>query len=300
MITVGTSASSVESHTPLGNYANPASSISALRAAGITTEGVYWFSTPYSPSAFQAYCKFSYIDGNDWVLLLKVFNNADLPSGSGYWMDNKTFNDTDFNLTSGTWSKYRTWNYYPFSHLMMNMGGNFPPIMNFSSTNTMYKIIQGQLVNGQPAYNNAYLAVSTTPSLSGHATMDYSNATQFPMLSGSNFSRASGGQEQYINAYGICSWNGQASHANTYISDSANGSLPTVAYNGAWIGAPMDEVASWPFNVYNTNTGDTSDSGFGFGFNAGNGNRTGSCGIAEWQQTNDAVTTALPGYVWVR
>ena len=44
-----------------GSAGSPASSISALRTNGITTDGAYWFSTTKQPTAFQAYVKFNYI-----------------------------------------------------------------------------------------------------------------------------------------------------------------------------------------------------------------------------------------------
>jgi hypothetical protein len=268
---------------------NPASSIAALRSAGITTNGAYWLSTAKQATPFQAYCRFNYIDGGDWYLLLKVFNRSDMPSGSSYWVNTTTYNNSDFNLSNTTWAKYDTWNGIAFTKVMMDMGGKIPPIMNFSQSKTMAEAI---IASGSTLTSGGagYLVSSTDPSLPSTGNV-YSSIS---MKSGSNFSRQSGGLEPYIAGYGIGVLPGGSGHAIAGTSDASFGSLPTTYNNGAWIGAGLDDAAG------NSLTASTNgaDSGLGIGFNTGNVNRTGSAGYAEWQ--SGAITDTLPAYVWVR
>ena len=265
----------------------PASSISALRANGITTDGAYWFSTAKQATPFQAYVKFNYIDGGDWALLLKVHNQGDLPSGSPFWTNTTLSNSTDFNLTSGTWSKYATWNGIDFTRLMMVMtqGGvaKIPPIMIFSTSRTFAEAIT--LAGGTGAYggyNNIVKATSTDPAIGSSAS--YLTMT---MKSGTAFTDPAG-VEDIIQAYGIGMWGNNASNSTTAEGFASTGRA------GAWIGCPLDEGA----HTFNGDTNIGSDSGFGFGFAAGNVAKTGSAGYAEW--TNGSSTNTLPGYVWVR
>ena len=265
----------------------PAANAMGLRSLGITTDGVYWFSTRKQPTPFQAYVKFNYIDGSDWMLLLKVHNQGDLPSGSAYWTNSTLYNQTDFNLTSGTWSKYATWTGMPFTRLMMVMTQTtekVPPIMIFDTSRTFAEAIT--LAGGASAaagQNNIVKCTSTDPAIATSAT--YWNMT---MKSGSAFVDA-GGAEDCIQCYGIAMW---ANNSNQ--STTAEG-FSSVARAGAWIGCPLDEAAGHAFNV---DSSTVADSGFGFGASAGNPAKTTSVGYNEWTLTNS--TNTLPGYVWIR
>lgn len=272
----------------LGTVSNPAPSIAALRTNGVTTDGVYWFSTAKQLTPFQAYIRFNYIDGGDWALLLKVHNQGDLPSGSEFWTNNTLNNATDWNLTSGSWSKYATWNGIPFTRLMMVMTQNgspkVPPIMIFNTSRTFAEAIA--LAGGSTAaatQNNIVKADSTDPPM-GNSVTYWNMPTKF----GATFTDVPGVNEEIMQAYGIAMWANNAS--NSTIAEG----LPSVGRAGAWIGCPIDEGAH-PFNN-DSNTG--ADSGFGFGFAAGNPAKTSSAGYAEW--TNASSTNTLPGYIWVR
>ena len=263
--------------------ARPAASAAALRTAGVTTDGPYWFSTTANPTPFQSYVRFNYIDGGDWYLLLKVHNQGDMPSGSAFWQNSTLNNENDFNLTSGNWSKYATWNSFSFTRVMMVMtqGGTakVPPIMIYNSAfTTFHSAISGISVsNGAGQYCN-----STDPAIANDAR--YHSMT---MKSGTNFSDP-GGAEDIIQGYGIGMWANNASN-----STSAEGFAST-GRAGAWIGCALDEGG----HAFNNTTNSGSDSGFGFGFAAGNGAKTGSAGYAEW--TNGGSTNTLPGYVYIR
>lgn len=278
---------SLTSTNPLGSINNPASNVSALRTAGITTDGPYWFSTTKQATPFQAYVKFNYIDGGDWALLLKVHSQGDLPSGSSYWTNTALYNQNDFNLTSGTWSKYGTWNGIEFTRLMMVMtqGGvaKIPPIMIFNTSRTFAEAITlaggTAAANGQ---NNTVKADNTDPPRGNNVAY-----FSVPMKSGTAFTDA-GGVEEYMQGYGIGMWANNASNATTAEGFASTGRA------GAWIGCPLDDQGQ----TFNNNHNVGADSGFGFGFAAGNGAKTGSAGYAEW--TNSTSTNTLPGYVWVR
>ena len=268
----------------LGTAANPASNIAALRAAGNTTDGMYYFKNATSGSTtFQAYCKFNYIDGNDWYLLLKVHNQGDMTSGSTYWTNTTLYNETDSNLTSGTWSKYATWNYVPFTRVMMQMtqGGTtkIPPIMIYNTSRTFAQAITAA---GTPGNPTGVLCDSTDPVIPTSAT--YWNMA---MKSGTAFTDSSG-MEDIMQGYGIGSWANNASNSTTAEGYSSLGR------SGAWIGCPLDEGA----HTFNATSNTGADSGFGFGGGAGNTAKTFSAGYAEWSLS--ASTNTLPGYVWVR
>lgn len=260
------------------------SNITQLRNLGITTEGAYWFSTSAVPTPFQAYCRFNYIDGGDWYLLLKVHNQGDMPSGSAFWTNDSLNNATDFNLTSGNWSKYATWNAFSFNRVMMEMwqGGTrrIPPIMIYNSARSSFK--QAIIDAGTPANGSGLRCDSTDPQIGTSAT--YYN---MPMKSGSAFADV-GGSEDILQHYGI----------GCFQNNSSNGSpaegFASTGRAGAWIGAPMDE-GGHTFNAVGNSGG---DSGFGFGGSAGNPAKTWSAGYAEW--TNGSSTNTLPGYVWIR
>ena len=251
------------------------------------SNGTYWIKPTGVANAFQAYCKFNFLDSNHWVLMLKVHNQGDLPSGSSYWTNSTLYNETDFNLTSGTWSKYRTWIDYPFTRLAMVMtqGGSekVPPIMIFNTSRTFSDAITlSGGSNAASGQNNTVKCDSTDPSIATNAT--YHNVS---MKSGSNFTDV-GGAEDIIQGYGIAMWANNASNSTT-----AEG-LSSVGRAGAWIGCPLDE-GGHTFNA-NHNTG--ADSGFGFGASTGNTAKTTSAGYSEW--TNSTSTNTLPAYVYIR
>jgi len=271
----------------LGSQSNPAASPAALRAAGITTDNVYWYSTAQLAGPWQAYTRFNYLDGGDWLLLLKVYNQGDMPSGSPFWTNATLNNESEFNLRNGAWSKYATWNGYEFTRLAMVMTQNgsprVPPIMIFNTARTFAAAIT--LAGGATAasgQNNIVKADSTDPVIPTNAT--YYNV---PMKLGPQFIDTYGA-EDIMQAYGIAMWANNGTNANP-----AEG-LPSVARAGAWIGCPLDEVG----HTWNANSNSGSDSGFGFGMGAGNPAKTTSAGYGEW--TINASTNTLPGYVWVR
>jgi hypothetical protein len=289
------SAIALGSSTKVGlTSSTPASSIASLRSNGVTGDGVYWFSTNQNPTPFKMFCKFNYLDGGDWGLLLKVHNRADMPSGSAFWTNTTVNNADDWNLySSSTFSKYNSWNGVPFTRLAMDMGGRIPPIMIYNTSRTFAQAITASGATNSSAQTGLFCD-ATDPAFGPGAGHDYSSSSQFPMKVGSNFSRQSGGLEWYIQGYGIGSFANTAGHAIINTSDAAFGSLPTTAANGAWIGAPLDEGT----HTFNNPSNGGADSGFGFGMTCGNVNRTTSAGYAEWNsgQLNDT----LPGYVWIR
>jgi len=250
-------------------------------------DGVYWLKPTGVASAFQSYCKFNYLDGGHWALMLKVHNQGDLPSGSSYWTNSTLNNQTDFNLTSGNWSKYQTWVDYPFTRLAMVMTQSgtekVPPVMIFNTSRTFSAAITlaggATAANGQ---NNVVKCDSTDPAIGVNVT--YHNMT---MKSGTNFADV-GGLEDIIQGYGIAMWANNASNSTT-----AEG-LSSVGRAGAWIGCPMDEGG----HTFNNNHNGGSDSGFGFGASTGNPAKTTSAGYSEW--TNSSSTNTLPAYVYIR
>ena len=269
--------------------ASPASDITALRAAGITTDGMYWFDNSISNGTpFQAYCKFDYVDGNDWYLLLKVHNQGDMTSGNPLWTNTTLHNETDDDLTSGNFSKYATWNNIKFDHLMMEMHqdgiAKYPPIMNFTTERTFAEAITASggatAANGQ---NNLVAANSTSPS---YTTNVLYHDTAFE-YNGNTFTNT-GLFERYVQKYGIGMWSSDASNSTT-----AEG-FASVGRGGAWIGCPLDNNGI----TFGSNHGTRSDSGFGFGASGGNTPKTTSAGYCEWNGTSS--TNTLPGYVWVR
>jgi len=266
---------------------NPVSSAAQLRTNGITTDGVYWFSTPLVITPFQAYVRFNYIDGGDWYLLLKVHNQGDMPSGSTYWTNTTTWNSSDFNLTTGTWAKYQTWNAFGFTRVMMQMtqagATKIPPIMiwNNSITNFATAITTAGTVVST-ATPQGLRCDSTDPAIGVSATVG-----NVGMKSGTAFTSPPS-VEPIIQHYGISCWGGNSTNSTTAETFSS------VARAGAWIGCPLDE-AGHTFNNYSA-TG--ADSGFGMGCGAGNVAKTTSAGWCDW--TASASINALPGYVWIR
>ena len=272
----------------VGSQGNPATNIAALRAAGTTTEGLYYFDNSISNgNVFAAYCKFNYIDGNDWYLLLKVHNQGDMPSGSSLWTNTTLHNETDANLTSGNYAKYSTWNNIEFTNLQMEMHqdstAKYPPTMHFSTARTFAAAIT--LAGGTSAASNAnniVRATSTTPSYT--TNMKYHDAGF--EKNGNNFTDVGGG-EDFVNNYGISMW-----ATNSTNSTVAEG-YSSVGRAGAWIGCPVDEQ-----NYTFGNNSGGAGSGFGFGSGTGNPAKTTSAGYSEW--TNSTSTNTLPGYVWIR
>lgn len=270
----------------IGSQSNPAPDIISLRSGGVTADGAYWFSTSKQATPFQAYVKFNFIDGSDWALLLKVHNRGDMPSGSSYWTNTTLYNESDFNLTSGTWSKYATWNGIAFNRVAMEMAGRVPPVMIYNTARTF---AEAMALTSTSVNNGGLRADATDPAFGPGAGHDYSNSSAFPMKVGANFSRQPGGQEWYIQGYGINVWALNSSNSTTSVDG-----LASTGIAGARIGAPMDESTHTFNNASNTG----ADSGFGFGATAGNTPRTTSAGYIEWN--SGAITDTLPGYVWVR
>jgi len=266
---------------------NPATSAAQLRTNGITTDGVYWFSTAQVVTPFQAYVKFNYIDGGDWYLLLKVYNQGDMSSGSTYWTNNTTWNSSDFNLATGTWAKYQTWNAFGFTRVMMQMTQagvtKIPPIMiwNNSITNFATAITTAGTVVST-ATPQGLRCDSTDPAIAVSATVG-----NVAMKSGTAFT-STPSVEPIIQHYGISCWAGNASNSTTAETFSS------VARAGAWIGSPLDEGG----HTFNALASYGADSGFGFGCGAGNVAKTTSAGWGDW--TASASINALPGYVWIR
>jgi len=266
---------------------NPASSAAQLRANGITTDGVYWFSTSLVATPFQAYVRFNYIDGGDWYLLLKVHNQGDMSSGSTYWTNNTTWNSSDFNLTTGTWAKYQTWNAFGFTRVMMQMtqagATKIPPIMiwNTSITNFATAITTAGTVVAADT-PQGLRCDSTDPAIAVNATVG-----NVAMKSGTAFTSPPT-TESIIQHYGISCWGGNSTNSTTAETFSS------VARAGAWIGCVLNELG----HTFNALSPTGSDSGFGFGCGAGNVAKTTSAGWGDW--TAAASVNALPGYVWIR
>jgi len=270
----------------LGSQTNPAASPAALRAAGITTDNVYWYSTAQLAGPWQAYTKFNYLDGSDWLLMLKLFNQADMPSGSPYWTNTTLNNETNFNLTGGGWSKYAVWNGYRFTRLAMVMdqgGPKVPPIMIWNTARTFAEAITlAGGANAANAQNNTVKCDSTDPIMPTNATY-----YDMPMKQGPKFFNAVGA-EFYIQAYGIAMWANNSTNGNP-----AEG-LPSTGRAGAWIGCPIDDGG----HIFNNNSNAGSDSAFGIGVSGGNPAKTTSAGYNIW--TISASNNTLPAYVWVR
>jgi hypothetical protein len=265
--------------------ARAARSPAALRSLGITTNGGYWIA-PIGQTAYLTYIKFNYLDGGDWMLLLKVHNAGDITAGSSYWTNNTLQNQSDMSLTSGNWAKYGIWNTYTFNRLAMQMtnGGNDMvwPIMIFNTGRTMYNFING---NSPGAGFAGYACDSTDPAM---ASSNQRYDTGLSMKVGTQPSGYN--QEYYIQMYGINSW---GNNANQSATDQYRGSYATNSRAGAWIGCPLDEQG----HTFNNSTNGGADSGLGFGGGKGNSAATWSAGYGEWA---NSPVDLLPGYVWIR
>ena len=262
--------------SPLTAVPSPA----ALRSAGIWKDGAYWIQ-PVGQAACLTYVRFNYIDGGDWMLLMKVYNPGDFTSGSAFWTNATTYNDTDFNLNSGTWSKYGIWNTYTFTRLAMQMQARTLPIMIWNTGRTMFNFING---NSAGAGFAGYPCDSTDPAIGSNALYD-----TMPMKIGATIGTAQTGNERYVQAYGINCWANNASNGTT---DTRG--FSALGRAGAWIGAPLDEGG----HTFNATSNGGSDSGIGMGGGAGNSTRTWSSGWGEWNST--VPIDSLPGYVWIR
>jgi len=268
---------------PVGtDQANPATSASQIyddnNDAG---DGPYWYQ--HEGVTYQAYTKFNWHQNEHWVAILKVHNRGDMPSGSAYWTNNEPWNWNDFNLLSNMWSKYYSYLYYPFNHVLLDMNGIIPAIMNFTTARTMVDAMNLNSVGN----GNAYGSDSQTPSL-GTSVRYFDSSFYFSGTDG-QFGDQSG-SEDYVMRYGINTWANNGSQQNP---DNAGHSH--VARAGARIGCPLDNGSGY---TQGNTTFSGSDSGFGFGGGAGNPGRTWSCGVGEW--SNSGVVEAYPGIVWVR
>lgn len=261
--------------------ARAVASPAVLRSLGITTNGGYWIK-PAGQTAYQTYVRFNYLDGNDWMLLLKVHNSNDMTSGNGFWTNASLNNENDMNLTSGSWSKYGIWNTVTFTRIAMEMGaGRVYPIMIFNTGRTMFNFING---NSPGSGFAGYAANSTDPSMGTNLSYD-----SFPMKQGSNVSLQTG-NERYRQMWGINSWANASSNGNPDCRGYAS-----VGRAGAWVGCPLDEGG----HTFNNSSNGGADSGIGIGGGAGNSARTWSSGYGEWA-AGCSVVDLLPGYLWVR
>jgi hypothetical protein len=244
-----------------------AASTEALRAAGITSDGPYWIK-PLGQPAHLTYCKFGYIDGGDWMLLLKVHNRADMDGDSANWSNATLINPTDMNLVSGSMSKYGIWNTFRFTRLMMQMADRIPPIMQFNTPRTMFEAVNATT----PRANGVGVpCAATDPQISTSANTSYD---AMPMKRGAPFPLQTG-NERFVQQWGI----------NHFTSGGPG---------GAYVGCPLDEGG----HVFNNASNGGGDSGFGFGGTAGNTTRRWSAGYGEW--ATSAIADTLPGYIWVR
>jgi hypothetical protein len=242
-------------------------------------EGPYWYTN--GTNVYQSYTRFNWHESSHWLLILKVHNRSDIPSGSALWTNNNIQNQSDFNLTSGVWSKYESYLYYSFTRVLMQMNTVIPAIMGFNTARTM---VSAMNVNG--ISNGDGIAWDTTNPSLGITNLRYDSPSFY--FSGGPFA-AQVGSETIVQKYGINTWGNNASNGNP-----DNAGLVSAGTAGARVGCPLDEGG----NTTQKTTNSGSDSGFGFGGGAGNPARTWSCGYGEWSNAN--VVNTLPGYLWVR
>ena len=266
--------------------------------------GVYWLN--FNSKRFRAFVRPQWMQGRNWILAAKFFAFNDMPSGSALWTNDASWNGGDFDLNNGQFSKYgNVWRYFGFSRLAMQMGDRVAPIMQFSSTQTLYGAFSG----GRAANGGGVSPTSTDPALSTGAI--YHTMTNYM---GPAFTDV-GGLEDKLQSYGLNKWannatnstsaNNQGSYNNTAVVKghqlTVEDSHPNVSGNdsvgfaGAWIGCPLDEGNCNPLSA-SSNGG--ADSGFGFGGGCGNNARTWTSGIAEWARGNE-VANYLPAYIWL-
>ena len=267
--------------------------------------GVYWLN--FNSKRFRAFIRPQWLQGRNWVLAAKFFAFNDMPSGSVLWTNDASWNGGDFDLNNGHFSKYgKVWRYFGFNRLAMQMGNRIAPIMQFSSTQTLYGAFSG----GYAANGGGVSPSSTDPALSTGAT--YHGMTNYM---GPAFTDL-GGLEDKMQSYGLNKWANAAinsTSANNNGSADLNSNVSKgfqltvedahkhVAGNdslgraGAWIGCPLDEGNCNPLAT-SSNAG--ADSGFGFGGGCGNTARTWTSGIAEWARGNE-VANYHPAYIWL-
>jgi hypothetical protein len=288
----------------INTFDTAATSVNTVVESNENRSGVYWLN--FNGVKFRAYVKANWLQNRNWVLATKFFDYQDMPSGSSLWINDTYVNEGDFNLYSGIFSKYKAWRYFSFNRLAMQMGNRIPPIMQFSSNQTLFGAFSG----GRAGNGGGVTASSTDPQIANNAT--YWN---MGMYMGPAFPDQ-GGSEDIMQSYGLNKWAGSSSNsttANNQGSRSATGgtlqgfeltiedshpntnNMDSVGFAGAWIGCPMDE-GNFNFGGNTSNSG--SDSGFGFGMGCGNNARTSTSGIAEWGLTN-RVANYLPAYIWL-
>src|SRR5210317_1231898 len=290
-------------HTPTINERSSATN-AVDSTVGNGGPGVYWLN--FYSKRFRAYVRPNWLQGRNWVLAAKWFSATDMPSGSAYWSNDDYHNEGDFNPYSGLWSKYLSWRYFSFNRLAMQMGDRIAPIMQFSSSQTLYGAFSG----GRAANGGGVSPTSTDPALSTGA--QYHGMTNYM---GPNFTDL-GGLEDKMQSYGLNKWansstnsgsanNNGSADLNSNVSQGFQltvedahkniGGIPSQGVAGAWIGCPLDEGTCNPLSA-SSNGG--ADSGFGFGGGCGNNARTWTSGVAEWSQGN-RVANYFPAYVWL-
>jgi len=188
----------------------------------------------------------------------------------------------------------------------MQMGDRIAPIMQFSSSQTLYGAFSGGRANN----GGGVSPTSTDPALSTGAI--YHSMTNYM---GPNFTDL-GGLEDKMQSYGLNKWansstnstsanNNGSADLNSNVSQGFQltvedahkniGGIPSQGVAGAWIGCPLDEGNCNPLS---TSSNGGADSGFGFGTGGGNSARTSTSGIIEWSQGN-RVANYFPAYVWL-
>lgn len=262
----------------LGTFGNPAANPTAIITANPSAaDGWYYYVT--GGIVYGAYTRFNWRLSRNWLLVLKVLNRGDIPSGSSFWTNSTLVNENDQNITGGSWAKYAAWNNFASNYILMDMNGTIPAIMQFTNARTMYDFMQN---NGSAAFGGLGCD-ATTPTIT--TNLRYDSAAFYQL--GGPF-EAQTGFEPIIQLYGINSFANNASNGNP-----DNAGLSSVARAGARVGCALDEGG----HTFNNGNNGGSDSGFGFGFCAGNEARTGSCGYAEW--SSSAVVNTVPGRLWV-
>jgi hypothetical protein len=288
MIRYNTSTAAVEAYAngawgtisagALGSQSNPASSPTAIYTANPSAaNGWYYYTT--GSTTYGAFTRFNWQLSRHWMLVLKVLNRGDMPSGSAFWTNTALNNENDQDISGGSWAKYAGWNNFQWSYVLMDMNGTIPAIMQFNNPRTMYDAMQNNAAAGFGGLG----CNSTTPTITTNLRYDQAGFYQ----SGGPFG-AQTGNEPIIQLYGINSFGNNSTNGNP-----DNAGLSSVARAGARVGCALDEGG----HVFNNGNNGGSDSGFGFGFCAGNEGRTGSCGYAEW--ASSAVVNTVPGRLWV-
>src|SRR6056300_165142 len=236
-------------HTPTINERSSATN-AVDSTVGNGGPGVYWLN--FNSKRFRAYVRPNWLQGRNWVLAAKWFSATDMPSGSAYWSNDDYHNEGDFNPYSGLWSKYLSWRYFSFNRLAMQMGDRIAPIMQFSSSQTLYGAFSGGRANN----GGGVSPTSTDPALSTGAI--YHGMTNYM---GPNFTDL-GGLEDRMQSYGLNKWansstnsgsanNNGSADLNSNVSQGFQltvedahkniGGIPSQGVAGAWIGCPLDE-----------------------------------------------------------